>query len=424
MLYVLSMDDYVAQARNYIQQQLASGQPADVVLQQLRAAGWQEELIQQAFAALQIEVMPAELLPGQRIEPGQPVLMQTEVHVSDNPVAPVTPAAEVAPAAVAAPQPVAPTPIAQPVAAVEGPQASGRHRGRLKTGWRLFTTSLSILNGNKYLLRYLLMTGLWIFFVTVAFVTAYYFVFLATFLNDKDVPAIMPFVAFALVCLDYLLIYFFINLYAAGLAANVFDIFAGNKQPYRAYMHIAWKKAPALFVFSVANTTIGLLLRTLVERIRFVGWLLSWLIGTAWSLGTSFTVPIIVAGDKVGGIAAIKQSFAFFKQTWGEGIAAKASVNVPLGILQFALLGAFYAIVFTVGEAVGATGIFALLILYLVLSIALAVVGSFSNSLVNIALFYYASYRIVPPAFSEGLLNDVFIKRGPRWFKRKSAQAS
>jgi hypothetical protein len=460
------MDDYVAQARNYIQQQLASGQPADVVLQQLRTAGWDEALIQQAFSTLQIEVVPAELRPGQRIEPGQPVLMQTEVIGTNVPIQPVAPAAPIEPQpAVQAPQPqpeqqplpqeqptqpepqpqsppppaqteplpaaaapipaaVTPTPqpmapVLQPTAATDTPHATERRHGRIRIGWRLFTTSLTILNGNKYLLRYLIMTGLWIFAITICFVVTYFLAYSAVYSTGNDTAIAVIIFGYVLVFLDYLLVYFFINLYAAGLAANVFDIFGGNKQPYRAYMHIAWKKAPALFTFSLANATVGLLVRTFIERLRYVGWLLSWLVRTAWSLGTSFTVPIIVAGDKVSGVAAIKQSFAFFKQTWGESIVAKTSVNVPLGIVHFALIGILFLAVLSIGQSVGIIGVFALLILYLIAAITLAVIGAFANSMVNIALFYYATYHIVPPAFSEELLNDVFIKRGPRWFQRK-----
>ena len=57
-------------------------------------------------------------------------------------------------------------------------------------------------------------------------------------------------------------------------------------------------------------------------------------------------------------------------------------------------------------------------IIFIVLSLALSVIGSFANSLVNIALYYYATTQQVPPAFTAEMLNSVFIKRKRRFFKK------
>ncbi|MEO6761140.1 MAG: DUF6159 family protein, partial [Candidatus Saccharimonadales bacterium] len=149
-------------------------------------------------------------------------------------------------------------------------------------------------------------------------------------------------------------------------------------------------------------------------RVRFVGWILAWLLGALWSLGTLFVIPIIMTSQKPSGVSSIKSSFSFFKRTWGESIVAKLSVNTPLALLNVALIIAFITGIVASVNLQSYAMLWVIIILYIIISIILSVIGSFANSLVNIALFYYATYGKVPPAFSEDLLNQVFIKKKRR----------
>jgi hypothetical protein len=88
----------------YIQGQIQQGQTPDTIAGQLRASGWAEDQIKQAFLAVQAQTVPSSM---------------QSAPVQNN-----TPA----------------------------PQANGRRWGRIRTGWRLFTHSLKLLNGNRYLI--------------------------------------------------------------------------------------------------------------------------------------------------------------------------------------------------------------------------------------------------------------------------------
>ena len=379
------MDEHTEKLKDYIRQQLYSGQSPDEIAHQLTGAGWQADHIQQAFLSLQAEMVPTAYAP--------------------TPTAPATPSTE-----------------SQPV----HPRAAGRRRGRIRVGWQLFKQSFALLRGNRYLVRYLVMTGAWIVAITLVFMGLYLLLYLVGLRHElsQGGTTTASWLGYLLAFLDYVAVYFFINLYAAGLTANVLDIFQGKKQPYHTYMRTAWSKAPALFVFSVIAATVGMILQYVVERIRWVGWLLSWILGTMWSLGTLFVVPIIMTSENPSGVRSIRESVRFFKQTWGENITAKVSVNAPLFFLNLALMMAFVAGIF-IGHAIaGNIGLLIVVILYVIAVLALAIIGSFANSLVNIALFYYAAYHEVPPAFSEDLLNHVFIPRKRRFFKKKSTQST
>jgi hypothetical protein len=124
-----------------------------------------------------------------------------------------------------------------------------------------------------------------------------------------------------------------------------------------------------------------------------------------------FVLPIIVESEKPSAPKAIGESIRFFKHTWGENIATKATVNIPLSLINFALLFATGLLVLPfIFAGLVWVAIF-LFVLWLLFSVVLGVIGSFANSLINVALYYYASTGQVPPAFSADLLNNVFIKR-------------
>ncbi len=359
--------------QDYIRNQLASGQTPDTVHEQVLGAGWPADEVQNAFYAVQAALLPTTMI----------------------------------------------NPVAQNLSA-QTPLAAGQRKGRIRTGWALFKSSLSILNGNRYLLRYLLMTGVWATGITAVFIVLY--VYFGSSFYDNDYTSDFNPIGYAFVALDYVLVYFFINLYAAGLTANVLDIFRGQRKPYAEYMRIARSKAWAIFVYSVIESIVGLFLRYVVERIRFVGWILSWLLGTMWSLGTLFVIPIIVSSERPSGFKEIGQSIGFFKRTWGENITAKASVNVPIGLLQIALAFGFVLLIWPVAASGSAVLFWILFWGYFILAFILAVIGSFANSLLNIALYFFATEGKTPPAFSIEMLNQVFIKRKPRWYNKKNTE--
>ena len=367
------MQDQNQQLSNYIYQELQRGNTPDTISAQLQQAGWSQDLITAAFQQVQSFVVPQQ--------PLQPVAATTGSTVSTETGPP--------------------------------PEASGKRRGKIKTGWQLFVASMHLLNGNRYLFRYLLMTWIVIIAIEAAIFATVWFGYNLFINHDgSDNGLWYIFVAFS-----YVLIYFVINLYAAALSANILDIYKGKREPYSNYMQRARSKAGPILLFSIFQAIVGLILEYIIDRIRFVGWIISWLLGTLWSLATMFVLPIIVDGDK-GAVQAVKESVGLFKKTWGENVTAKATVNTPLALIQIALASVFWFL--ALPTLSGGIGLFIfVIIVYLFFAISVAILGSFANSIVNMALYYYALHRQVPPGFTADMLNHVFIERK---FARKKPQ--
>ena len=266
---------------------------------------------------------------------------------------------------------------------------------------------MKLLSGNRYLLRYLLMT--WVVIIAVeALIIAMIFAFWNPFSYEESSETLSWYV-FAFI--SYVVIYFLINYYAAGLSANILDIFRGKRRPYGAYMAAARAKTGPILMFSVIDASVGMFLRYVVERVRIVGWILSWILGVIWSLSTMFVLPTIMDSDK-GAVDSIKHSMRLFKQTWGENITAKVTVNTPLALLNFSLAFLIFTpLVWFAAMAAGEAGFIAVLLFIIFIEVSLAILGSFANSVVNMALYYYATYHQVPPAFSKDMLDHVFIER-------------
>ncbi len=378
----VTVDTQIEQLKSYIRQQVQLGISSNEISEQLKGAGWPNDQIYNAFLALQQEMMPAHLAQHH-----QPATQHTPAASSEQPSV---------------------------------PQANGQKRGRLKMGWLLLKQSFRILNGNRYLLRYLLMTGVWVFAITAAFVIIYvlYEVNSTGDVYAEGASFASNFVFYVLAFLNYLLIYFFINLYAAGLAANILDIFAGKRRHYNDYMHMAYSKAGPIFVFSLIQATVGMILDYIVERLRFVGWILSWVLGMLWSLGTMFVIPIMMTSQKPSAVRSIGQSMRFFKGTWGENVVAKAGVNVPLGLISFVSVFVMFILIFPAYAVASVWGALFVVVLWFVFIIALSIVGSFANSLINVSLYYYAVHQKVPPSFSAEMLNSVLVKGKSRFFKK------
>ena len=375
-------DKFIEQLKNYIQQQMRSGLQPDEINAQLHQAGWADELIKRAFQSVQNQVMPNAV---------------TAAHF--------TPPAQNSPA---------------PQASVQQPiQPSGPivKRGRIKTGWLLFKESLKVLKSDKMLTRYVFMNAVFSILLVIIYAIALgvggkHFS-TSTTVNGTTNFNLTP-LGYILTFVYYILAYFIFNLYMAGLAANVLDMFSGNKKDYGYYMKKARSKAGPLFVFSLIEATIGLLLRAIAERSRLLGRIVIAIIGAAWSVSRLFVVPIIVSSDE-NPIEAIKDSTKLLISTWGENIVGRVSMGGAVFLLTFAIFIPIAVIVLAISGGIGGSaGIFVGGFIFLVCLLIYSLIIATASNILNTTLFYYAKFRQIPPVFDADLLNSVFIHKKER----------
>jgi hypothetical protein len=155
--------------------------------------------------------------------------------------------------------------------------------------------------------------------------------------------------------------------------------------------------------WTLVATTVGLILRTLEERLPALGRIVVWLAGAAWAVATFFVIPV-VALEGGGPFRSLKRSATVVKARWGEGATGAATISVVtfLVTLLIVLLGgaggvALFAIrMAPLGIAVLAATVVAVIVV--------AFISSALSQIFRVAVYQYAVTGQTPGGFDGRLL--------------------
>src|SRR5439155_17899383 len=135
--------------------------------------------------------------------------------------------------------------------------------------------------------------------------------------------------------------------------------------------------------WALLSATIGLILKIIESYNKKFGRFITGLLGAAWTIMTFLAVPVLVVENK-GPIAALKESAALLKKTWGTQIMG----NFAFGSIFFLLfLPGIFALMFAGYLAATASA-----------SVALMVAGSAFTYMIVLALIQSALHSIFQSA--------------------------
>lgn len=386
----------------YIRQQIQSGVTADEIAVQLRGAGWPENLIVDSFAEVRQSLQPQIPSPA----PDEP---------------PATEPADISPAAdEPAPQQIPPelepasqqpSPDAEPLQPL---QATGTRRGKFKTSWLLLKQTATVFTNNKQLLKYPAMSLLFnalVLFAFGAIIIYFHDVFLektTTIYGDDEYNLTNAglVIGFFYYVIANSVLYFF----TAALTAHILDIFKGQSKPLSEYLKLAQSKLLTIVSFAILATTVGMILRFIEQRFRFVGFLVSKLIGLAWALANLFTLAVIVESDATAP-TAIKKSSQLFISRWGENILSRAGFGLATFFIYLGIITVVTVFMMTATILLGVGGLLVSLVLVVLVILVLALIESTLSTILNTALYFYTKYDQIPAAFTRDMLNSVLIPK-------------
>lgn len=351
---------------NYVLTQLQSGLNPDNIASQLRAAGWPEDSISQAFQAAQNQLTP-------------------QIPSAENNTT-LPPPADI---------------------------------GQMKAGWLLFKQSLSVIKNNAGLTRYMVMSIVMSFVVVIIGIAAlmlddFTILTVSDPSNASNSSMSLTVIGLAFIILLGIVINAVGLFYATAISSHVLAIFRGSPGTYSQHMASTRRKVFSIVLLALINTTVGLLLNTIAEKSKMFGRLTSRLAGIAWSLGTTFTVPIIADTDQ-SAVDSIKSSIALFRQTWGETIVSRISlgglvfsvyavISLPLVLLSMTLLS----------PTVGQLGIIIILVLFSLGVMIISVLDQLATYILNTGLYYFAKYKTIPPSYSPELLSSALVRKNTK----------
>ena len=88
-------------------------------------------------------------------------------------------------------------------------------------------------------------------------------------------------------------------------------------------------RLPEIAAWALFAACVGAALKIIESTHRRAGQVVAGLLGMAWTAMTYFVVPVIVL-EGVGPVAAVKESLATLRRTWGTALVHNFSLKLPL----------------------------------------------------------------------------------------------
>ena len=269
----------------------------------------------------------------------------------------------------------------------------------LSRSWSLVKASAAVLRADKELLWFPVISSLAAFVVAASF-------FVPSLLGGLFDGGMGP-ASFAVGFLFYLCQYFVIFFFNSALVGAAMIRLQGGDPTVADGLRIARSRAGAILGYAAIAAVVGLLLRLLERRSRWLGSLMTRLLGAAWTVSTFLVVPVLVARD-IGPVEAIKESVALLRRSWGENLVGTVGFGLVFGLLTFAAVLVGVALVVFAAVAVGAGTAVTVAVLAVVAILVLTATQAALSGIYQAALYRYAVDGHAPEGFNGVALGNVF----------------
>jgi hypothetical protein len=200
--------------------------------------------------------------------------------------------------------------------------------------------------------------------------------------------------------------YFVIVFFNVALVGVANSRLMGGTWTFRDGIDLAWARKGTILQWALVAATVGVILRTLEERLGLIGRLIMRIIGIAWALACYFVVPVLAFEDLTP-IAAVKRSAKLFRDTWGEKVIGGFSLSLVSMVLMLPGIGLVIVATFLAGLNGLVFGLAVMFLYFLLLSVFMSAVGGIFNA----ALYRYACFKQAPPAFSHDLIASAWAPK-------------
>jgi hypothetical protein len=265
--------------------------------------------------------------------------------------------------------------------------------GRLARSYALFTASLRVLRAHKGLAWFPVLAGIAGLLVAGAFLTPAFFTAHVQTGDVQPTPGTWVLLAAFYLVSAFVTIFFNAALISQADVALRGD---GGVPGVGAGLAAAGRRWPALLGWAGVTATVSLVLRTLEERLGFLGQIVSSLVGMAWRVTTFLVLPVVLL-EGTGVRDGVKRSVELFRRTWGENVAGTAGI----GLVGFLLTLVGYAVFLGAGFLLGGSAtVFVCVGLAIVWTLLVAVFVTTLSGIYQTALYRYAADGVVPGEFA------------------------
>jgi hypothetical protein len=282
--------------------------------------------------------------------------------------------------------------------------------GKFSRSWQLVGQSFAILRSDKQLMLFPVLSAIACFIVTAIIATGGAFLMLparaaAIAAGEQFNPNQSPMFMLGLFTL-YVVNYFVIVFFNVALVGVANSRLMGGTWTFRDGLELAWARKGTILQWALVAATVGVILKTLEERMGLIGRLIMRIIGIAWTLACYFVVPVLAFED-LSPLQAFKRSSKLFRDTWGEKVIGGFSLSLVSMVLMLPGFGLWIAAMFVGGLSGLLIGSLLMVVYFLLLSVFMSAVGGIFNA----ALYRYACFKQVPPAFSHDLIASAWAPK-------------
>ena len=277
---------------------------------------------------------------------------------------------------------------------------------RLSNGWTIAMTSLKVLNANKELIIFPILSGISMILIIGSFAAAFFahagWDIDSLNIAGNNVKTESRSVLYLIMFLFYIVNYFVVVFFNMALMHCARLYFDGEEVSVAKGLQFSVSRIGAIFSWAVFAATVGMILKIIQDKAGALGKIVTGIIGIVWSIATFFVIPIL-AYEKLSPMEAVKRSTQMMKDKWGETIGANFSIGIVsfLGIICIAAVAGLIAIAnLWVGIAIFVVGFLAVVTISSALhSIFISAVYNNINGNLN-------------DHFDQQLLDDLFVPKG------------
>lgn len=208
---------------------------------------------------------------------------------------------------------------------------------RLSNGMTITRNSLKVLNENRQLIIFPLLSGA----ATILIIASYVVAFMGiTGWDNANVEEPNSAGGYAVIFLFYISSYFIVVFFNMALVHCASLYFRGQRATIKDGLTFSLSRIKVIFTWALLAGSIGAILKIIQENVGTIGKIITGLIGIVWGIATFFVVPVI-AYENLGPIDAFKRSSQLMKEKWGERIGAGFSLGLLnfLGFIVIAIIG-------------------------------------------------------------------------------------
>ena len=269
--------------------------------------------------------------------------------------------------------------------------------GTFSRSWNLVKASWQVLQSDKELLVFPIVSAIALILVTMAFAVPGFFLYAA---GGNEV------LGYALLFLFYLVQYTVITFANSALVGAAMIRLRGGDPTLGDGFQIAFSRLGTIVGYALIAATVGMILQALSGR-GTLGDIVRAIVGTAWNVATFLVVPVLVVED-VGPLEAVKRSVGLLKRTWGEQVVGGAG------------MGFVFFILFLLATVIAGAGVFlgvsmhsvALIVAFVVVGVlayvALALISSTLGGIYAAAVYRYAAEGETSKQFAPELIQNAF----------------